>query len=360
MFNPLKLFKKTSKQPDNFIALDFGTTSTKAFIFSLDEQVQLLGQGKGTPNEAVEQASTQAGVKPEQAVVGIGGENAWCLTTTVRLNRPNPEKEVGPKEIEKLNEQVFRTALMQATPQMSQFLGEPELNLQLIDSEILYYKSDGKIYPPTPGALATGGRVLESSIFTCYSPSTYLSQLSETLKELNLNLWAVSSLMSIFVKTLAANSPLGYNAIILDVGGKVTDVAVVFGGGILGTRPLLLGGETFTKAVSNEEKKIAYATHQLRDEEVPEVRERLKPALELFLAGVEQALLDFEGIKTFPPRIVLIGGGANLPELKEGLAAYPLMRALPFASPPTVEVRTEVGPQNMKLIAEDILKGNNA
>ena len=78
------------------------------------------------------------------------------------------------------------------------------------------------------------------------------------------------------------------------------------------------------------------------------------------MAGIETALADFEGIKTFPPRIILLGGGANLPELKEGLTAYPLMRALPFASPPTVEVRTEIGSQNMKLIAEDILKGNNA
>ena len=360
MFNPLNLLKKTTKAPENFIALDFGTTSTKAFIFSLDEHVQFLGQGKGTPSEAVEQAATEAGVRPEQAVVGIGGENVWCLTTTVRLNRPDPEKEIDPKEVEKLNEQVFRTALMQATPQMSQFLGDPELTLQLIDSEILYYKLDGKVYPPASSPAGEVGRVLESSIFTAYSPTAYLGPLSETLKELNLNLWAVSSLMSLFVKALANDSPLDYNAIILDIGGKMTDVAVVFGGGIWGTRALSLGGETFTKTVSNEEKKIAYATHQLRDEEVPEIAEKLQPALGLFLAGVEAALSDFEGIKTFPNKIVLIGGGANLPELKEGLSTYPFLRALPFASPPTVEVRTEVGPQNMKLIAEDILGGNNA
>lgn len=357
MFNPLNFFKKSPKQPESFIALDFGTTSTKAFIFSLGEQVQLLGQGRGTPAEAVEQAVAQAGVRPAQAVVGIGGENAWCLTTTVRFNRPNPEKEIEIKEIEKLKEQIFRTALMQATPQMSQFFGDPELNLQLIDSDVLFYKIDSQIVPEPIGQR---GKVLESSIFTCYSPTTYLERLSEISKGLNLNLWAVSSLMSIIVKTLANNDLLNFNAVVLDVGGKMTDAAVVFGGGIWGNRPFPLGGETFTTAISSEERKLAYTNHQLRDEDVPKVREGLKPALNLWLSGVEAALQDFEGIKTFPNRIILTGGGAHLEELKEGLSNYPLTRALPFASPPLVEVRTDVGPQNMKLVARDILGEDNA
>lgn len=351
MFNPRNLFKKTSKKPDSFIALDFGTTSTKALIFSLNEPVQLLGQGQGTPAEALEQAATQAGVKPTRAVVGLGGENVWCLTTTVRFNRPSPETEISSKEVEKLNEQVFRTALMQATPQMSQFLGDPELDLQLIDSDILFYKIDGQIID---SALGQKGKVLECSIFTGYTPTAHLRWLTETLKSLDLNLWAVSSLLSIFVKTLAGNSPLDYNAIVIDIGGKVTDIAVVFGGGIWGSRPLSLGGECFTKAISNEEKKIAYATHQLRDEEAQNIKEALKPALELWLAGVETALSDFEGIKTFPNRIILTGDGARLEDVREKLSTYPLTRTLPFASPPVVEVRTDIGPKDMKLIAEDI------
>jgi len=368
MFNPLNLLRKAPEKPESFIALDFGTTSTKAFIFSLDEKVQLRGQGQGTPKEAVEQAVTQAGVKPQQAVVGIGGQNAWCLTTTVRFNRPEPEKKIEAAEIKKLNEQVFKTALMQATPQMSQFLGDLGLTLQLIDSEVLYYKLDGKVYPPTNSPRGEIGRVLESSIFTAYSPTTYLEQLSLTLKELDLNLWAVCSLMAILTKALANNNPLDFNAIILDVGGRVTDVAVVFGGGIWGSRPLPLGGETFTLALTKhlgtdreeaEKKKIAFANHQLRDEEVLRIKEGIKPAVELWSSGVESALSDFEGIKTFPRRLILTGGGAHLEELKEGLATYPLMRTLPFTSPPLVEVRTDVGPWNMKLVARDILSGED-
>jgi cell division protein FtsA len=314
MFNPLNMLRKTPEMPEGFVALDFGTTTTKAFIFSLGEKVELRGQGRGTAEEAVAQALNQADIQPTQAVVGIGGENVWCLTTTVRLNRSHPEEEVKAEEEEKLRQQIFRIALMQATTQMSQFTNDPELTLELIDSEVLNQKVDGQ--------------VLEASIFTAHSPTTYLQQLNKNLKKLNLNLWAVCSLMSILVKALANNEPRNFNAIILDIGGRMTDVAVVFGGGIWGNRPLPLGGEDFD--------------------------------LSLWLSGVEIALADFEGVKTFPNRIIVTGGGAQIEGLKEGLLDYPLTRALPFVSQPVVEVRTDVGPQSMKLVGQEILGDSNA
>jgi cell division ATPase FtsA len=176
--------------------------------------------------------------------------------------------------------------------------------------------------------LGKAGKTLEASIFTAHSPTTYLQELTKVLKKLNLNLWAVCSLMSILVKTLANDEPRNFNAIILDIGGKITDVAVVFGGGIWGTRPLALGGENFD--------------------------------LPLWLSGVETALADFEGVRSFPNRLILVGDGAQIEGLKEGLLDYPLMRTLPFVSQPVVEVRSDVGPQNMKLVGQEIVGGSNA
>ena len=325
MRNLLSFFKKTPAKPENLVALDFGTISTKAFVFSLDEEVELRGQGRGTPEEAVEQAATQAGVRPTQAVVGIGGENIWCLTTTVRFNRSQPEAAIQAEEITKLQQQIFRTALIQATTQMSQFVNDPELTLQPVDSENLSYKIDGQLVGDPLGQV---GKILEASVFTAHSPAAHLQRLTKFLKKFDLNLWAVCSLMSILIKALANEERSNFNAIILDIGGRVTDVAVVFGGGIWGTRPLALGGENF--------------------------------ALPFWLSGIETALADFEGVKSFPNRIILTGGGAQIEGLKEGLLDYPLTRALPFISQPIVEVRTDVGPQNMKLVAEEIAGGNNA
>jgi len=365
VFNPLNLLRKAPEKPETFIALDFGTTSTKAFIYSLRGKTQLLGRGRGTPQEAVEQAVGQAGIRPKQSVVAIGGENCWCLTTTMRYNRPNPQKEVEAKEVKRLNEQIFQTALMQATQQMSSFIADSTLDLQLIDSLPLFCKIDGKVVNEPSGQK---GEVLEASISTAYSPREYLEWLAETLREMELNLWAVCSLMTILSRSLANNAPYDFNAIIIDVGGKITDIAVVFGGGIWGTRPLPLGGEDFTLALADalgispeeaERKKIAYANRQLRDEVVLKIQKVLEPAVESWLMGVETALLDFEGVKTFPQRIILTGEGAHLEDLKNGLSNYPLMRELPFGSPPLIEVRTDVGPQNTKLVASDILGEGN-
>jgi Tfp pilus assembly PilM family ATPase len=241
-------------------------------------------------------------------------------------------------------------AQIQAAAQMSQFTGDSELTLQTIDSQKLYQKQDG--------------RALESSIAIAYSPETHLQQLSKNLKELDLNLWAVTSLMFVLAKRLANNSPKDFNAIIIDIGGKVTDIAVVFGGGVWGTRPLPIGGETFTNALIKnlvsdyqkaEEDKIAYAQRQMREEKTLKIKKALEPAVNLWLSGVETALQNFEGIKTFPRRIILTGGGARLEQLKEHLSDYPLMKTLPFASPPAIEVRTDVGPGDMELIAKDII-----
>jgi len=375
MFNPLNFFKKIPKQPENFIALDFGTTSTKAFIFSLpagrqasNEQVQLLGKGKGTPSEAVEQAADEAGLRPQQAVVALGGQNCWSLTTTIRLNRPHPEKEIRPDEIQKLNEQIFKTAQIKAAVQMPQFTGDLELIPQLIDSETLYYKLDGRVYSPGRSATGEGGQVLEASISTAYSPTAHLQQLSKTLKELNLDLWAVSSLMFILVKALANGRPKDFNALILDIGGEITDLAVVFGGGVWGSVPLPIGGETFTDALIKrlafdkkeaKEEKIAYAKRQIREERSLKIEKALESVKDLWLSGVETALQNFEGIKTFPPRIILTGNGARLEQLKEHLSDYPLMKTLPFTSPPTVEVRTDIGPQDMRLVGEEIWRESN-
>lgn len=367
MMNPLSLFKKAQKvKPKSFVVLDFGTATTKAFIFSLDGEARLLGQGFGAAAEAVEQAAAEAGLRPQAAVVVISGPNAWCLTTTVRLTRLDPRRGVEPKEVEGLHQQIFRTALMQATQEISDVFGDPEETLKLSDSNTLFYKIDGQT---VSDPLGREGKMLEASIFTTHTPGNYLEKLLPILKELNLELWAVCSLMSATVKALANDNPPDFNAIILDVGGRVTDVAVVFGGGIFGNRPLPLGGELFTAALSKalnlslkdaEKIKIAYAGGQLKNEEATKIKEKLKDALELWFSGVELALSDFEGIKTLPERIILIGGGAKLKELRQSLSTYPLGRTLPFASPPSIEVRTDADPESIRLIAKDILEQEHA
>lgn len=353
MLNPLNLLKKAPKRPESLIVIDPGTVSAKAFVFSLDQETRLLGKGEG---KTVEEAISQTGFAGKSAAVAVGGAEGWCLTTTIRYNRPEASKPIDKREAENLSEKALQAAEVQAAQQRGTFFGDPDWEPQLIDSYPLIYRVDGQQVLEPQGQV---GQTLEGSFFTAYASAAYLEKLSTDLESLGLNLWAVTSLLSLVVKHLAGENPREFNAIVLDVGGQLTEVAVVFGGGIWGSRPLFLGGALFTEAFGSEEKRLAYTQGGLGNEETFRLRQELKPTLDLWLSGVETALSDFEGVKAFPEKIILTGGGARLPDLKESLSAYPLRKTLPFAATPVVEVVTfDAAP--FKLLAKEILGGGGA
>lgn len=353
MLNPFNLLKKVPERPSSFVVIDPGAASTKAFVFSLDGEPRLSSQGRG---KTVKEAVSQAGFQGKSAVAALGGAAAWCLTTTIRHNRPDAAKPIDEEEIKNLSEKVLQAAEVQAAQQRGMFFGDPEWEPQLIDSYPLTCRVDGQPVSEPQGQL---GRVLEWSFFTAHAPAAYLEKLAADWRSLGLGLWAVTSLPSLIVKHLAGENPQEFSAVVLDVGGQITETTVVFGGGVWGSRPLFLGGELFTEACGSEEKKIAYAQSRLGNEETFKLRQELKPALDLWLSGVETALSDFEGVKAFPEKIVLTGGGAKLPDLKEGLSSYPLRRALPFASTPVVEVVT-FDAEPFSLLAKEILGESGA
>jgi cell division ATPase FtsA len=353
MLNPFNLLKKVPARPESFVVIDPGTICAKAFVFSLDGEPRLLGRGRGT---TVEEAVSQTGFAGKNAVAALSGAAAWCLTTTIRHHRLASSKPIGEEEVKNLSEKIFQAAEVQAAQQRGMFFGDFGWEPQLVDSYPLTYRIDGQ---PVSEPQGQTGRILEGSFFTAHAPAAFLEKLTAELKSLGLNLWAVTSLPSLIVKHLAGENPREFNAIVLDVGGQLTEVGVVIGGGVWGSRPLFLGGDLFTEVCGSEEKKIAYAQSRLGNEETFKLRQELKLALDLWHSGVEAALADFEGVKAFPEKIVLTGGGAKLPDLEESLSSYPLRKTLPFAAIPMVEAIT-FDAEPFSLLAKEVLGGDNA
>lgn len=74
-----------------------------------------------------------------------------------------------------------------------------------------------------------------------------------------------------------------------------------------------------------------------RNRSKKDVTEAIDKTLEVWLAGVELALSEFDSVDHLPPRILLCGGGASLHQLVTALEKREWYKELPFTKRPTVQ-----------------------
>ncbi|MEJ7660499.1 MAG: cell division protein FtsA [Hymenobacter sp.] len=136
-----------------------------------------------------------------------------------------------------------------------------------------------------------------------------------------------------------------FSAIFIDIGGGTTDVAVVNNGGVVGTKMFALGGRTFTKRLAStlnvpfdkaEEVKLAYTSNMLNQDSKKIVRDAVSGDADVWLAGVGLTLGEFSNLEILPSRILLCGGGSELPEIAKVLNGPSWYKSLPFAKKPSV------------------------
>ena len=77
------------------------------------------------------------------------------------------------------------------------------------------------------------------------------------------------------------------------------------------------------------EDKLERQSHRI-------VREAMKSDCDVWLSGVILTLESFENIDVLPSKILLSGGGAHLPEIKEALESRDWSKSLPFTRKPQV------------------------
>ena len=129
-------------------------------------------------------------------------------------------------------------------------------------------------------------------------------------------------------------------AVFVDIGGGTTDVALVRGGGISGTKMLALGGRAFTKGLA-ERLGVSFA-----DAETAKLsavrritttwRDALLEDARIWRDGVELMIGDLAGGDLLPGRVLLCGGGADLPQIRSVLDEDGWWQRLPFARRPKV------------------------
>lgn len=359
--------RKSHKAPsdnDYIVALDIGTEYVKALIAHLNQdQLEIVGVGRAHQDlsdmhsgaiadiagvvrnceQALAQAEEAAGLQAKRVVIGIAGELVKGVTDTIRYRRPQPDRPLDDAEMEFIIEKVQERAHNKAQKHIGLETGNDQVEVKLVNSALVGIHIDGyKVSNP----IGFQGRDVAVQIYTAFAPMVHIGALERVADELSLELLAVAAEpFAVSRSVLGSDGNSTFTAILADVGGGTTDIAVVNDGGVEGTKMFGIGGRSFTQTIASdmnlsykdaEKLKVNIDHDQIKPTVKKEVGEALDKTLEVWLAGVGLALGEFDSVDHLPNRILLCGGGSSLKKLVEALEGAEWHQDLPFTRKPTV------------------------
>ncbi|MEI8187515.1 MAG: cell division FtsA domain-containing protein [Candidatus Saccharibacteria bacterium] len=358
---------KSRKKDDTqyIVALDIGTEFVKALIGKVGaDQTEIIGVGRAHQSlsdmqagaisditsvvencdKALAEAEKQAGLSVRSAVIGIAGELVKGTTITVRVKRKNPNNPMTIEEIENIIKLVQQRAQDKARQQLSWELGGKDIEVRLVNSALVSIDIDG--YPVTNPVGFQGSDVIVQ-LFAAFAPMIHIGALERTAQQLDLDLLAVAAEPFAVSRSVIGDDPnASMSAILMDIGGGTTDIAVINDGGVQGTKMFGIGGRAYTKSIEKElgvdfgeaeELKLGLVSNKTPSQKLPAVESALHKTLDVWIGGVELALSEFPKLDHLPNRILLCGGGSSLDMVLEELEQTKWYRQLPFTKQPTVQ-----------------------
>lgn len=345
------------------IALDIGTAFVKAVVFEIKDgkanikgygfQKQRLSDMHGgvvtdisgvveNSESALEMAAKEAGVLPYQIVMGIAGELVKGTTTTVKYQRDDANSKITVEELKEIVNKIQEKSFKNAISALVAETGHQEMDIKLVNTAIVDVRIDDyKVSNP----IGFQGKTIEIGVYNAFAPNIHLSALQTIAEQLEFDLLSVAAEPYAVARAVAEEEGVDFSAIIMDIGGGTTDIAIVSNGGVEGTKMFGMGGRSFTKCIADklnipfsqaEQLKIDYSNDLIEDgDKKTNIRSAIDDNIEVWLMGVKLMLEDFSNLDLFPSKILLCGGGSLLPEIKTVLESDK-WKNIPFAQKPKI------------------------
>ncbi len=333
--------------------LDIGTTKVVAIIGRKNQygKVEILGYGKA-PNkgvrngvvvnlaetvkaidEAVQKAEYNAKIKISKVVVGIAGQHIRSIQTSEYIMREQPESMITEAEIEKLINQVKRIhvnpgeKIIHALPQ--EFKVDDEGNITEIP-------------------IGMAGTRLEANFHVVVGNVASIQNLVRCVKMADLKVEDITLEPLASAEAVLLDEEREGGAVLIDIGGGTTDIAIFKNNIIRHTAIIPYGGNIITRDLANgiyvlernaEAIKVkfgsAWPAENSENEVVsiqglpgrPPVEISLKNISRIIKARVEEIIqmadaeikryMEFSNDKVLLGGIVLTGGGAELKHLPQ-------------------------------------------
>lgn len=364
LFDKLRNHRKDKVVNDYIVALDIGTEYVKALIAKVDgDSLDIVGVGRAHQQisdmyagaiadisgvvrnceDALSEAENQSGVQAKRVVIGIAGELVKGVTNTIRYRRPQSDRPLDTAEMEFIIEKVQERAQGKAQKQIALETGNADVEIKLVNSALVSIHIDGyKVSNP----IGFQGHDVAVQIYTAFAPMVHISALERVAEELSLELLAVAAEpFAVSRSVLGTDANSSFTAILADIGGGTTDIAVINDGGVEGTKMFGIGGRSFTRTIASElnvsydeaEKlKVNIDNEKIKPSVAESANIAIDKTLEVWISGVELALSEFNSADHLPNKILLCGGGASLKKLVHALQQQDWHKDLPFTKKPTV------------------------
>lgn len=338
---------RRSKTPRVRLALDIGTEYTKALVVSVGPEPTILGVGRAKQSvgdmedgsvahitgvvaccrRAIEKACSLAGHTPLEAVVGVAGANVRGSIHKTLIRRRFPRRPITAAEFRKVLSRANKEAAQRASETMAEQTGLPAVAVRLLHATLLEVKIDGqRVRSP----LQFCGTYVELSMLHAFSPIMQFGALERIASELGIVIvQAVAEPFAVAAGVLGTTAHFP-DAVIIDVGGGSTDVAVIRQGHVSDTRSLPVGGRSFTRSLARyfgldmdeaESMKLDYGAGLLDESLVRAVDDIFAEDIKIFVDALSIGLGDLAQGHPLPHNLFLCGGGAHLPGLQESLAS---------------------------------------
>ena len=361
----MRLFRRIKKRASDghFLALDIGTDMVKAFVCEIDgNKAKVLGVGKkqqglgdmqsgivtdissviANCHSAIREAENISGIATQKMILGISGELVKGATNTTSYVRRDANSKIDLAELKNIVHKIQWRAFDTVRAQLAHETGYNEIDVKLINAAIVDVRIDGyKVSNP----IGFQGKEVTLSIFNAFAPLVHFGALQTIAAEIDKELIAIAAEPYALTRCLSHEDGNHFGAIFIDIGAGTTDIAIVRDDAVEGTKMFTLGGRTFTKRLSQtlnisfkeaEEIKKVYSNDNLERQSHKIVREAMKTDADVWLSGVVLTLEEFDKVDAFPSKILLSGGGAHLPEIKEALESREWIKSLPFSKKPQI------------------------
>ncbi len=307
-----------SKQK-NRLGVDIGTANIKVVEISGSTKPVLLTYG--SVNTAYQLSGKTSQVALEQTAAALRELVARCRVGTKRcaVSFPNSAVFTSVIELPKMPDKDLGSAV--------EFEAKKYVPLPLAEVDLSW----SAIGP----AAATGPQPLEKILLTAV-PKQVTQSYIQVLQLAGLEPEVAEIEALALIRSLLGGRP--ESCVIIDVGARATSLNIVENGLLKLTRNLNVGGESITVSIAQQLRIAEVRAEQFKRSYgvsgATFIPEAVKPTLGVVKTEVQQLLALARGQQSPPKKLIITGGGANLPGISgffEDLG-LPVELGDPFAS----------------------------